>query len=114
MSNPQEEKCRAEVERMMQDLIKAGIPNRTLMDMVLEIREEANGDLTEILRKVRQLHAPVVELNRLTDEMVAAGANPQKLSEKIKEIQAAAGENHKMMMAGIRKLHQRVINYTSN
>ena len=85
--NTQEQQCRAEVNAMVQDLLKAGIPNDTLLEMILEIREESNGNPTEIVRKVKQLHEPVVEMNRLTDEMVAAGANQRKLSEKIRLIQ---------------------------
>lgn len=113
MNNTSEAHCRAEVESMMIDLIKAGIPNQTLLDMVLEIREEANGDPTEIVRKVRQLHEPVVEMNRLVDEMVAAGADPKKISEKIKEIQSVAGHDHEQGMAGIRELHRRVMEHAA-
>ena len=113
MNNTSEEHCRAEVESMMQDLIRAGIPNDTLLDMVLEIREEANGDPTEILRKVRQLHEPVVEMNRLTDVMIKAGADPKKISEKIKQIQEVARDDHVQLMNGMRELHRRVMEHAN-
>lgn len=114
MPDTQEEQYRDEVADMMQDLLKAGIPNDTLLDMILEIREEANGNHAEIVRKVRQLHEPVVEMNRLTDEMLQAGADAQKLSETIKQIQTAAGNDHVQLMAGMRELHQRIIGYARN
>ena len=99
---------------MVQDLLKAGIPNDTLLEMILEIREESNGNPAEIVRKVRQLHEPVVEMNRLTDEMIQAGANPQKLSEKIKQIQEVAGDDNAQLMAGMRELHKRVMEHANN
>ena len=77
--------------------------------MIIEIREESNGNPAEIVRKVKQLHEPVMEMNRLTDEMIAAGANQRKLSEKIKQIQAVAGDDNVQLMAGMRELYKRVM-----